>query len=459
MAQDRQHQTTTGQAHDTAPAAQPEVVEGPGIKRLRELFAKGTPSPKDVVAILDAHRGERAQILEFLHGHAGNAYVASVMEAAEKLRLDLERRELVAGDPSSPDGGFFLASQAENGARWRTGDGTFAGQIGKQGVDARYNLDADSSLHLRSDNRHKETTLAYEENGQNLGELAGRYRSSDDWNLGVRRPIALGEGGGMLLPELRHQVRPEAGGADVAALGYRLGESVTADAYLGRASDGGLAAGASGDYRFGRGGVGGSIDHSPEATRFGLGGHYRLNDETTLSGAISHVDRRHGLDSTAVGVSERYRSPNLVHGLDLSYENSDKERVHMGGFVDAQVGRNLYAGAWGGYDKVEGEQPWGRAGASLTFTPDEKLALTVAGVLDNEGNFETRLQLDVFKKRVEGVRTISESKRNAIVSVFLSYTQGNRHDLFDERYGTPTFRRDTPGGEGGTFGAGIRIRF
>lgn len=491
MASERQHEATHAAADlDVAPAAQP-AVEGPGVKHLRELFAKGTPKPKEVVAVLDAHRGEREAILAFLHAHAGNEYVANVMAEVDKLRLHLDRKELVAGDPSDPQSGYFIASQKEAGARWRTADGDFTGKVDKAGLDARYKLGEETALHLGVDAKQKEGALGLERGGEVVGELAGRYKGKDDWSAGLRRPFEL-DGGGVITPQLRHQVRPEVGAADVAAVGYRDG-GTTADAYVGRSESGGLAAGLSGEYKTDRGAIAGAYDHTPETDRLAVTGNYRfddrtamsgalshigrqngdditalslsgthrLDDRTTLSGTLSHTERRHGEDVTALALSERYRSPGLVHGLDLSYSHGDKDRVHMGGFADAQLGKGLYGGVWGGYDAATGDRPTTTLGASLTFTPHEKAALTLAGVIDERGNFETRLELDVFKSKIENVQGLSDNKKNALVSLFLSYSQGSRRDLFDDRYGAPTFRHDSPlgGGNDAMIGAGIRIRF
>jgi hypothetical protein len=460
MAQDRVVESTGGErGPEVTPAAQPTAETGPGVRRLRELFAQGTPAPKDVVAVLDAHRGERDQILAFLHAHAGNAYVTSVMEAADRLRLSIDRREVVAGDPSDPSDGYFVASAEERGARWRTGDGRFTGRADNRGLDARYELSDDSAIRARVDARERTGTLGLERDGTTVGELGGRYRGGDDWSAGIQRPFTT-DGGATITPQLRHHERPEVGGADVAAVGYR-DATTTADAYLGRSSSGGLAAGASATHNFDRGAVGGSFDHSPEADRLALSGHRRLTDATTVSGSLNHIDRRHGPDVTGLTVSERTRGSRVVHGLDLSYENVDgRDRVRGAGFIDGQLGNDVYAGAFGSWERAEGERATSRLGASLTFTPSEKTALTLAGVIDEAGNFETRLQFDLFKKRVEGIQAISDNKKSALVSLFLSYTQGGRQDLFDDRFGSSTFRRDTPvGGGGGAIGAGIRIRF
>jgi hypothetical protein len=440
------------------PVAQPEGTEPEAVKKLRELFAKGAPKPADVLAILDAHRSDRAAILAFLHANAGNGFVAQVMAEADKLRLSFDRRELVAGDPSDPGDGYFIASQKEKGARWRTADGGFTGSIDSKGLDSRLRTGDDSSLHLNV-NKQKEATLGLERNdGEVVGQLAGAYRGSDNWNVGVRKPFELDDGA-TLTPELRHQVRPELGAADVAALGYK-DPNTTADLYAGRHESGGFAAGLAGSHRFDdRTSASGYLDYSPDIQRFGLGASHRYSDQLTLSGGLSHTERRHGDDVTAASLSARYRSENFVGSGDLSYAHSsmtgDSMRATASG--DLRLAPNLYGGVFG--DLTAGpDRPTGSLGASLTFTTTEKTALTAAGIIDDRGNLETRLEFDIFKKRIDSVGALADNRKKALISLFVSYTQGGRMGMLEDRYAAPQLGTDMPAGAG-TVGAGIRIRF
>jgi hypothetical protein len=703
-------------AHDQvgpspAPVAQPDVAEPEAVKQLRALFAKGAPKPADVLAILDAHRADRAAIFAFLHHNAGNAFVAQVMAEADKWRLS--KKELAYGDPSDPTDGYFLASAAEKQARWRTADGDFTGTVDKQGIDSRLATGEHTSLHLQGDFDRKSGSLGLERDGKVLGEVAGNYVDKDNWQVGLRRPFQL-DGGATLTPELRHQVRPEFGAADVAALGYKKGDDTTVDGYLGRHESGGLAAGIAGHHRTDAGStVDGKLDYTPELTRgslayrskqldltgnlthrdpaggdastaVGLGATYRPNDKLTLganaghdrtatddsttlgltgnynptdrlsmsagathtarrigddetalrfssqykptdqltlgahanhterktgddetiygvnadyrpsdklslsgfatetqrrlgddertlglsgtykpdqattigsnitytdrrlgddetsfrlsgdrkfsdqlslggnlllterktgddeavisasgtytpnnrlsltgnashtarrlgddetvvglsgtykqddrfslTGGLSHTERRHGEDLTTLNLGSSYNTSKFVGATDLSYSTGgERDVLRANASGDLQLAPKWYAGAFGSVEKGVADKPTGSVGASLTFTPEEKVGLTLAGIVDEQGNLETRLQLDLFKKRIESVAALSANKKEALVSLFVSYTQGNRFDLLDDRYGSAQYGfRDKAGGDNGMIGAGIRIRF
>ena len=58
----------------------------------------------------------------------------------------------------------------------------------------------------------------------------------------------------------------------------------------------------------------------------------------------------------------------------------------------AELAPNLYAGAWGSTELQAGHHTSAQIGASMTFTTHEKYALTAAGIVDQDGNLETRLQ-------------------------------------------------------------------
>src|SRR4051794_9236296 len=132
-------------------AAAPAAKSGEGTEQLRALLAKRPPDPKAVVQILDTHRGEHDAIFALLHQSLGNAYVQAVMAEMNGVRASIKNKEIAAGDPSDPNGGYFVAGQAENGARWRTGGGGFEGTANKDGLDTRVKLGADDALHGQGD--------------------------------------------------------------------------------------------------------------------------------------------------------------------------------------------------------------------------------------------------------------------------------------------------------------------
>lgn len=257
---ERAHEETEVAA---APAPATEVVApaatGPGLVRLDELLARGQPSPADVVELIDAHRGEKDAILDVLQRTLGNAFVGDVLAAMEGTRWHLRRREVVHGDPTSADGGFFIASEAERGARWRTEGGGHTGSIDGRGLRTRTRIDDDTAVHGALDASSRTATLGLEEDGRVVGEAYGRYRGADDWAVGARAPLALGDGA-TLTPELRH-VERATGATDELAASYRAG-GTSADAVLGRHESGQIVG--------------------------SLSGSHQLDPRTSVSGALSH---------------------------------------------------------------------------------------------------------------------------------------------------------------------------
>ena len=53
---------------------------------------------------------------------------------------------------------------------------------------------------------------------------------------------------------------------------------------------------------------------------------------------------------------------------------------------------------------------------------------------------------------------MDDNRKKALISLFVSYSQGGRMGMLEDRYAAPQFGADTPAGAG-TVGAGIRIRF
>ena len=479
----------------------------PGVKAVLELFAKGTPEPMQVVDVIDAHRDDRDAILATLEATAGHDYVQQVHAAMGHLRASVKRRELVAGDPNDPDGGFFIGSQAEQGARWRTAGGRFTGTAGKDGLDSRYRLDSDDALHAHV-GKDGSGALAWERDGKNQGELYGSYHGGKDYEAGVRRTWDVG--GGALTTGARHKVTGD-GATDGVFGSYRTADGkTTTDAALGvhdgqfsgsagvttkptahdtvagsiAHDDHGTTLAASGTHGFGDRSISGSaqLHHGPDGTTGSIAGSYQdktthvdgsvtrgvdrtslhlgaseqVTPELSVSGHLDHVNPDHGSSQTTLGLSERYRSGKVVEGLDLEAGKGERDYFKSTGSVDAQLGKNLYGGAFGSYQLEAGHQSTAQLGASLTFTPSEKTALTLAGVLDQTGALETRLQLDVFKSRISNVGDLADHKKDALVSLFVSYSMGGQHHMLDDRFGAPQVG---VGGDADKVMAGIRIKF
>lgn len=558
MAQQQQQQQLEGTpAADQAPVVQ--AKPGPGVQALEALLQSGRPEPTQVVALVDTYRGERDALFALLHKSLGNEYVQQVVQEMGGVRASIDRKELAAGDPSNPSGGYFLASAKEQGARWRTADGDFSGKADKSGLDATYKLDEDDALHGKVSAKG-EGTLAWERDGKSQGELYGgkdAFGVRRDWGLdsgklttGLERrgdftgaygkyaatdgsltaDARAGVADGGFAGSLSGTYKPTANDTYTGSLSHNPTTTAAAlggtfkrgdDTYTGAADLSHTAAGTTGslggswtngktalDGKYTHGlesdklHVGGShksgadtytgamdlersaagttgslgagwtngksaldakYTHGLEADKFHLGGSHKFSDQLSMTGALDHERTRAGGSQTTLSLAEKYRSDKMVQSLSLDAGAGDHKYLGVTGSTDMQIGKGLYAGAWGSFRQEEGKQTSAQLGASLTFTPHEKAALTLAGVLDQNGAIETRLQLDIFKDKISGVGMIADHKKDALVSLFLSYSQAGRNGsmpggMMDQRYGAP--QADFGRGAGdGMFQAGIKISF
>ncbi len=506
MAQQQHHQLEGEPAADQAAVVQ--AKPGPGVQALEALLQSGRPEPKQVVALVDAYRGERDGLFGLLHKSLGNEFVQQVVQELGGVRASIDRKELAAGDPSNPTGGYFLASAKERGARWRTADGDFTGKADKSGLDTTYKLDADDALHGTVDKRGA-GSLAWERDGKTQAELYGSGKEGG--TFGLRRPWELESG--KLSTGLEHR------GAFNGAVGsYASTDGSISAEGRGGVAHGGFAGGLSGTYKPSASDTyTGSLSHDPTATSLGLGathksgadtytgaaelkrtaegttgslgagwtdgtsaldakytdglasdqlhlgGSHKFSPELSMHSSLDHERTAAGGRQTTLSLAERYRSDKVSQSLSLDAGAGDRKYLGVTGSTDMQIGRGLYAGAWGSFSAEEGKQTGAKLGASLTFTPHEKAALTLAGVLDQNGALETRLQLDIFKRKISGVSTIADHKKDALVSLFLSYSQAGRDGsmpggMMDQRYGAPQADFGRGAGEG-QFQAGIKISF
>jgi hypothetical protein len=555
MAQDRvaAHDATQADSH-----APPVVVQDPpGVQALRAVLATGMPEPGKVVELIDAYRGDHDAMFALLQQTLGNGYVQRVLQTMDHLRLSVKQKELAAGDPGNPEAGYFLASQQQQGAKWRTANGNFTGTVDKKGLDTTVKVDPHDALHARV-GADKNASLAWEHDGKNEGELYGHYGNAKDYEVGLRR--TQDAFGGSVTEGVRHRQtasgtvdeaygsykstdgKTEAQGAAGVANGHfagnlsasqKLGEHDTVkgdvstgekgtsfslsehhalkdgaiDASVKHTPDG-TTVGVSGQEKLGEHDtVSGSVTHDPKGTSASLSEHHtfkdgsidasvkrtpdghfieslaaqgKLGEHDTLSGSVTHgptgtsgtLTEHHALksgsidtslthehndkgDQTSLTLGEKYRSGNVVQGLDLSAGTGTRDYLNATGSVDAKLAPNLYGGAWGSFGVEGGHHATAQLGASLTFTPQEKTALTLAGVVDEHGVLETRLQLDVFKDRLNGIGDIADHKKDALVSLFVSYsTQTGHASMLDNRFGAP--QKEV--GNGQIMG-GIKIRF
>ena len=134
------------------------------------------------------------------------------------------------------------------------------------------------------------------------------------------------------------------------------------------------------------------------------------------------------------GLGAQYDDNGLGYNADMDATGTLKEG-------------SLYYEAFGGMKGGGGmDEPTYHMGGGLVFTPKEKMALSLTGVIDQDGGFDTRLQFDVFKKKVTNARGISERKKKSAVSVFMGYRQGmgdvGGGDMMNDRYGAGKYSHD-----------------
>jgi hypothetical protein len=534
--------TTAGEIPPVAPTAPAstglsasERAFATGIDQLRALLASGRPDPKAVVALLDAHRDEHDAMLALLAARLGAAYVAEV-RGAMGLRASIARKEVVAGDPANPNGGYFIASQAQQGAKWSTAGGGFTGTIDKNGLDSTVRLDDNDSLHAQV-KADKSGTLAWNHDGKTAAELYGNYHDGNNYDAGVRRTWGVGDG--QLTTSLDHNVSKDTT-TDAAIASYKTGDGKTTASASAGLENGGLfeslnastkvndtttltgsakhtAAATTGSlgaaYHKGNTNLQGSIARNAADTSLHFDGSEQLSpawtlretldanvpdsghtqltgslaaaykhDSTTfdagvtraadstklhLSGSEVPADHwkleqsldstipDHGQSQTVLKLGESYRTGNLVESGSLEAGVGHTSYLRANGGLDAQLAPNLYAGAFGSYSYSGGKQDTAQIGASLTFTPQEKQALTLAGVIDQNGTLEARLQYDIFKSRIESVQDLADHKKDALISLFVSYRADSGRHALDDRFGAPQL--DT--GAGQQIMGGIRIKF
>jgi len=489
----------------------PQVAQAPGagVQELQQLLARGgQPEPSAVVTIIDAHRDERDKLLALLQSTLGNGYVQRVVAAMENLRASVKNREVVAGDPSNPEDGYFDASQKLGGAKWRTQNGAFTGTANKDGLDTKYQASEHDAAHLQVD-KGGAGSLAWEHDGVNEGELEGHYKSATDWEAGAQRTDRVGDGA--LTYGARHAVtkdgandgvtagyktddkRTEVGGTAAVQDGKPVGElhgshkldggatiagnaNVTADgqAVGGSYTDGSTTVSGNVAHHDATDSVTGnvtatgkpdshssltgSVTRDAASTTFAASGTEQFSAEHSLSATADYVVPDHGEGQADFGVSDRYRSNNAVTGLDFKGGVGARDYASLTGSADAKLGKNVYGGAFGGFAAENGKETTANLGASLTFTPSEKTALTLAGVIDQHGALETRLQLDVFKQKIDNVGDLADHKKDALVSLFVSYTQGGQPGMLNDRMGAPQENYGRAANEGQVM-AGLRIKF
>lgn len=480
---------TTASATATAEAEKTEVatpiVAGPGVGELQALIKAGVPDITKVIDIIDRRPGEHKELMQLVQS-LGGAYYQNVLHAMDAIRVDLKRKALAAGDPSNPQGGYFLASAEEKAARWRTEDGKFQGKASKDGLDATYQIDEDDALVAKVGK--KEGSVAWQRDGETLGEIYGR-KGTDGFDAGIRRTFDAGDGA-TVTPMLRHHQTDAGGQAELAAEYKDKDASTTASGYVGmRESGGGLVAGVDGSHKFSDAtSITGSARYSPDGYSATVTGAHRFSETTTgdaslshvragdvstttasaglayqsgglsASGRLTHAQPGGGEGQTTLSIHERYQSSRVIQTFNFEAGAGARDYASATGAIDAQLAPNLYAGAWGNFSSEQGKQTTAAIGASITWTPADRLALTAAGVMNQAGQLEGRLQLDVFKSRINGISDIADDKKKALFSIYAGISTSSGPSMLDDRYGAGSYQHSGQK-QDAQFTLGVKIPF
>lgn len=459
------------------------IAVGPGVAELQALMKQGVPDLTKVIDIIDRRPGEHQQLMDLVKSISPE-YHKNLLKAMDAIRIDLKRKAIAAGDPNDPQAGYFVGSAEEKGARWRTGDGKFQGKANKDGLDATYKIDDNDALVAHA--AGKEGSVAWQHDGKTVGELYGR-KGSGEWDAGLRRKIELGDGASVT-PMLRHHQTAGGGQAELAAE-YK-DASTTATGYAGvRESGGGFVAGASATHKIDDAStISGSLTHEPGKTVAGVSGTHRFSptttgdaaltrtfagdqsstvataglqyrkDELSADGRLTHTQPDHGQGQTTLSIHERYQSSKVIQTFNLEAGAGTRDYATANAAVDMQLAPNVYAGAFGGFSVEGGKQSSASIGASITWTPAEKVALTAAGVMNSAGQIDARLQLDVFKSRV-GLADIADHRKKALFSIYAGISTSGGGSLLDERYGAGSYKYNGNMQNDTQFQLGVKIPF
>jgi hypothetical protein len=199
----------------------------------------------------------------------------------------------------------------------------------------------------------------------------------------------------------------------------------------------------------------GSLDRTTNSTQLGFNGDWK-HGKNDLSGSLTETVPDNGASETELKLHDSYGNKNVAGTGDFQAGYGSKDYAKATGGLDLQLHPGMYASTWGSVDAEQGKKTTGSLGASLTLTSDEKNALTLAGIINSDGSFETRLQYDLFKDKLDGVSTLSKEKKDALLSVFVSYTSKGTPGMLNDQLGAPEFGEKVGGG---AVMAGIRIKF
>ena len=190
--------------------------------------------------------------------------------------------------------------------------------------------------------------------------------------------------------------------------------------------------------------------------KLGADGKYNLGKQGSLTGSVGH-EVKDGAGTTSASLKGQYATDDVVLSGEGGLQH-DKDGLGYNakgeGTFTLKKGL-LYGETFGGVKGGPGmDEPQYHMGGGLTLTPNEKMALTLSGAVDQSGGFDTRLQFDLFKKKVESARGLTEQRKKSVVSVFAGYRQGMDGGLMNDRYGAGKYSHD----EGQAY-VGVGFRF
>jgi len=355
-----------------------------------------------------------------------------------------------------------------------------AGASGEVKVGKDEKVDANLGVQQAGEDRSVSGGLGYQNKQMSL-KGSGSYTSDEKWSAGVNGSFAAGKDA---------KVNANAGlsqqGQDQTLTGG-LGYQNKNWGLSGKGSytdQDNLSLGLSGNRKLGEKTTGSfDLTHgeqkgvSTEALRLGL-----KDDKNSLGLGLSYTDRENlkgsldfssqlnktseikarletgiqqGKNFTQLGLSGSTKSDDLVLQASLeALKNENGLNIKASGdAVFTLVGEKLYGQAFARLDQTLNDPKY-QVGGGVTWTPKDKLALTLAGVVDQDGGFDARLQMDVFKNKVTNARELDEKKKNAALSVFAGYRQGMEGGFMNDRFGAGKFS----GQEGQVyFGVGFKF--
>ncbi len=394
------------------------------------------------------------------------------------------------------NGNFVHASQKLDGAEWKLGK--FTGAVKDGNVDAQYAFTDVKALKLHFDGKSSTGTLGFYRSGQLRGpELAATYKSGNNYSVGLQRQFGMSPGLTGTLGA-RHWVDKDVGVGDPdkktttdktrEALTFDLaGKNANLRTFAGVHPDGQFTAGMLGQTALGpstnlqgqvgldgkdvRGSLGLQHRWSPTLTSIadayadptkqtiGVGTTYTQHPDgtgLTMAAAIRYLQNPTTAPTWSANVMQRYVGKNIIEELTLQGSTGDKQIFTGNANVDVQLAPKVFASAWGNWELHSDAAPTGTGAMAIAFAPASDKLIKASFIIDGNLAYETMIEFDVLKSSVSSVKGYSESRKKALLGVFLSYGNHGNTSMFDAQYGKPSLGPQFGAGPGKiTFG--IRI--